>query len=110
MSVLYKAGVCGDPHPMVQKAIGAVHSKILGYGDLIVTSIRDGSHSAGSLHPICRAVDIRHLCCSRMEGVEGYKLTKAIVADACDDVSPYLQVIDEGSHIHIEYDPPEEAL
>ena len=109
MSVLYKAGVCGDPHPMVQKAIGAVHRILPETYDLVVTSLRDGEHRAGSFHEIGRAVDLRMRCVSATHDAV-YVLTRDPVKAACATVSPYLQVIDEGDHIHIEYDPPEDAL
>jgi hypothetical protein len=107
MSVLYKAGVCGDAHPMIQKAIGAVHRSLPDTYDLVVTSLRDGQHKAGSFHRIGRAVDLRPRCLSATRNAT-YILVGRSVKDVCATVSRYFQVIEEGDHIHIEYDPPED--
>ena len=68
---------------------------------LVVTSARDGYHSAGSLHYYGYAVDLRSRYFTSEEKVE-----------ACDRLRDLLgsdyDVVNELTHIHVEYDPNEE--
>ena len=69
---------------------------------LVVTSLRDGTHKAGSLHYAGRAADLRTKDLTP-EGEQAFwKVLK-------DWLTPYgFDVILETTprHIHIEYDPP----
>ena len=101
MSVFYKMGVVGDLHPKMQKALSKIdHVYRMGYKeDVLITSKRDGVHSAGSLHYIGCAIDARYpkTCLDRQEFAQ--RLRSAVGKD--------FDVVVEGSHIHIEYDPKE---
>jgi len=72
--------------------------------ELVITCGLDGVHSAGSLHYYGYAIDIR---CNYLKD-EGQKSGAAILIRNMlpDDYD----VIYEGSHIHIEYDPKDEGL
>lgn len=92
MSTLIKQGVCGDLDPVMQKALNKIHSVYQSYGyDLIITSMREGNHSPGSLHYIGRAIDCRK------GKVSILALSSALGTD--------FDCIDESNHYHIEYDP-----
>ena len=71
--------------------------KEFGY-ELVVTSALNGTHSAGSLHYYGYAVDLRTR-----------NFTPAVAIDAANALRKKLgdkyDVINEGSHIHVEYDP-----
>jgi len=62
--------------------------------DLVITSTYEGNHSAGSLHYANLAVDIR----SKGWEIEDIEILKQNLGKKYD-------VVAEGSHIHIEYDP-----
>ena len=62
--------------------------------EVTVTSTFEGTHSAGSLHYAHQAVDIR-----------SESITGDIVDEFRQQLSNNYDVVDEGSHIHIEYDP-----
>lgn len=66
--------------------------------ECIITSARDGQHSANSLHYVGKAMDIRtrdqpdaeiQVCASKLR----------------DKLGPDYDVVVESTHIHIEYDP-----
>lgn len=101
MGLLFKAGVEGDLYPVMQKALTRIESTIgRMYGeDTIVTSKREGNHSAGSLHYIGRAVDIRFPQKTRTSGDR---------LDLCERLrevlGPGYDVVLESTHIHIELD------
>ena len=61
--------------------------------DIHVTSIRDGVHSAGSLHPQGDAIDLWW---------NTIKMSLELVKKALGND---FDVVDEGNPIHIEYDP-----
>ncbi len=97
MTVWYKQGVIGDPKREIRRAIGKVHSlHQKSHEDLFVTSIREGNHSAGSLHPDGEAVDF-----IRSYTIAAYK----------EAVGPGYDVLPvtgfEETHVHIEWDPKE---
>lgn len=67
---------------------------------LVVTSANDGKHSPGSLHPHGLAVDIRsrHILAGHLPTVIQR------IKGTLRSIDKRYQVIDEGDHIHIEYD------
>lgn len=95
MSILIKQGVCGDLSNVCQKALGLIHSYYQRLGeDLVVTSIRDGNHSPGSLHYNGNAFDIRYSTAPIFKISE---LRRLLGSD--------FDVIPEKNHIHVEFDP-----
>ena len=64
---------------------------------LTVTSALDGDHSAGSYHYYGYAVDIRSRGMNEPQ-------KKRVVKEIQENLPPYYDVINEVSHIHIEYD------
>ena len=66
--------------------------------ELVITSARDGIHSAGSLHYYGLAVDLR---------IWGFSINTKhqIVKDLQDILGDGYDVILHESHIHVEYDP-----
>lgn len=90
MTIWYKQGVLGLLHPKAQKALGRLARAA--EHDLYVTSLQEGTHSAGSFHHIGRAFDIRY--------VKG--LSRAAVIEA---VGSGFDVVFHETHIHVEYDP-----
>jgi len=63
--------------------------------ELIVTSTFEGNHSAGSLHYANQAFDIRLPVYNPITAVHELK----------DALGDDFDVVGEGDHIHIEYDP-----
>ena len=93
MTVWIKQGVIGDLQTVAQKGFGRVAKLYKDYGgDLFVTSIRESNHSPGSLHYIGLAFDIRPLISVKLISI------KKVLGHGWD-------VVDEGNHIHCEYDP-----
>jgi rhamnogalacturonyl hydrolase YesR len=80
---------------------GLVHAnnvwKQLGQ-ELVITSGLDGEHSAGSLHYYGLAIDVRTRYFNNKEKKEAASTLRSLLASEFD-------VIEEGNHIHIEYDP-----
>lgn len=66
---------------------------------LVITSGRDGKHMAGSLHYVGRAVDLR----SRDLGTDAIKV--AVLNDLKKELGADYDVLFEGDHYHVEYDP-----
>lgn len=67
---------------------------------LVVTSSTGGAHSAGSFHYYGYALDLRSWYFSRKIATEvTRKLRLALGSD--------YDVVNEGTHIHVEYDPKE---
>ena len=62
--------------------------------EMVITSTYEGVHSPGSLHYANLAVDLRH----RRSGPETVNAIRKKLGDDYD-------VVKEGDHIHIEYDP-----
>ena len=99
MTVLYKMGVMGDLHPVMQKALRKIEHIYRHYykEDLICTSKREGTHSAGSLHYIGRAADFRY----PKTMTDKQELTQRVRAS----LGPSFDVVPEGNHLHVELDP-----
>lgn len=66
--------------------------------DMTITSITDGDHKAGSLHHTGEAIDLR------IRDIDPAVLP-ALVDGLCVHLSSSYDVVLEGDHIHIEYDP-----
>ena len=60
--------------------------------DLFITSICEGTHSAGSLHPMGLAWDMRP--CKEIS-----------IKDIKKELGKDFDVVKESNHIHVEYDP-----
>jgi hypothetical protein len=92
MTVWRKQGVLGDLHREMRRAVGALATFYAARGlDLQITSVREGTHSAGSLHYDGCAIDFRG------QGVPVVELRR-LLGSAFD-------VVEEPDHIHVEYDP-----
>lgn len=90
---IYGLDVCMQP---VLKHANRIWSE---YGqDLVITSARDGIHSVGSLHYYGRAVDLR-------DRYFADHIRPQVVQDLRVALGKDYQVILEGNHIHVEYDP-----
>jgi len=82
---------------IIQAIIATMEAfRMQGLQRIVITSALDGEHSAGSLHPYGKAIDVR----SR---------TIPDVFKARDDIQKELgndfDVVMEIDHLHIEYDP-----
>ncbi len=97
MTVWYKQGVVGDLKTVALKALRKVHDICVKHGnpDLFITSVRDGNHSAGSLHYNGNAFDFRPPA----------KATGVVISEIRVTLGRSFDVVDEGNHIHVEYDP-----
>ena len=83
----------GTLQPVARKGLGRVSRFYAEHGeDLFITSIEEGTHSAGSLHYAGMAFDFRKGECFSMQAI------RLVLGNNWD-------VIDEGNHIHAEYDP-----
>jgi hypothetical protein len=92
MSTWIKEGVFGELNRAAALGLRNVRKLYdLKNKDLFITSIREGTHSAGSLHSIGDAWD------QRANGVTVDEIKKAL--------GPSFDVVDESDHIHCEYDP-----
>jgi len=67
-----------------------------GHSELTVTSATDGQHMAGSLHYVGLGIDLRYPSPS-----SGPRL----VSDLYDALGEEFDVIDAGTHIHVEFQP-----
>ena len=98
-TVFYKQGVIGDLQQIARKGLGRVARLYeLKERELHVTSIRDGNHSAGSLHYYGYAVDLRSRYFNETDKAKAVSLLKSNLGKDYD-------VISHPSHIHVEYDP-----
>ena len=70
-----------------------------GHSELVITSLNDAQHKPNSLHYEGLAADIRTW------GVDGEATAQMIHSK----LNSRYQVLFEGDHIHIEYDPPEHS-
>ena len=96
MTVWKKLDVQGDLQPIAAKARGKVAKIYKEYGeDLYITSHREGRHGIISLHPDGWAFDFRYPS-------EEIKNLKNLIRES---LGINFDVVFEGLHIHIEYDP-----
>ena len=92
MSTWYKEGVMGQLSPEANEGRRKIAKLYNQKGqELHITSLREGTHSAGSKHWQGDAWDQRF-------GKVTKKECKAVLGDDFD-------VVDESNHRHIEYDP-----
>ena len=70
--------------------------------ELVVTSVTDGRHMRGSLHYVGAAVDFR--VPRDDKGVPDGSQLRQRLAEA---LGPDFDVVDEGDHIHVEWQPKE---
>ncbi len=109
MSLKFKEGVQAGPlHPAIDHAfniIDIIWDKHFHGVVPIITSLREGTHSVGSLHfggPLgdtrCRACDIRSRNITKHEKTVAITQLRLYLGQAYD-------IVDEYSHIHVEYDP-----
>ena len=96
MNIWLKIDVAGDIQPVMAKARGRVATLYQDNGeDLYITSKRDGIHSLGSLHYEGLALDFLY--------------PKKEIADFISKIrsaaGPGFDVVAEGDHYHIEFDP-----
>ena len=83
-------------------------SRALGYGDLIVTSVKDGKHRHKSKHYDGLAFDFRTRHLTRVEARTLVDAVRARLGDARWDVvyeDPSPRRRDDGEHGHAEIDP-----
>jgi len=66
--------------------------------NLVVTSAHDGQHSEGSLHDDGLAIDLRVWGFSEAEA-------KRVTVEIQERLGQRWDVVYEGTHIHVEYDP-----
>jgi len=94
MSVFYKQGCVGDLNPTTRKCLGRIHDQLFAPAglDMLITSIRDGNHSAGSLHPDGGAFDFRPA-----------HFTKGFIKEVCG--SGFDVIESNNGAMHVEYDP-----
>jgi len=84
----------------IEGTVDAVHNDVVGR-DAIITFTTNGVHGEGSLHGEGNAIDLRT---RDMTEEQRNEVTETLRNELGDDYD----VIDEGDHIHIEYDPPEQ--
>lgn len=98
----YKLGVdAEDIRHQIWFAIGFAEalSEALGYGEVVVTSLRDGTHSAKSLHYEGLAMDLRTRNLTAEQICGWVSLLKKYLDPRGFDV-----VLEE-DHIHVEFQP-----
>lgn len=69
------------------------------WGEFVVTSVKDGKHSARSLHYVGLAMDVR------IWGLKEDADKVQAISELRDALGKDYDVVLEGDHIHIEYDP-----
>ena len=96
---LKRGVILASPEPYI---FDMIHAAKVAYfwlnKDVVVTSGIDGTHSTKSLHYKGRALDFRTNHLTDSERVE---ITDRLKADLGDDYD----VVFEGDHLHVEYDP-----
>ena len=92
MSTWYKQGVFGELTQEAAEGLRKLEKVFKHVEDIYVTSVREGTHGIGSLHPSGRAFDIRH-----PKEISIHEIRSALGKD--------WDVIEEPSHLHLEFDP-----
>lgn len=96
-----KAGVVLALSPEMARALHViedVHKRVVVFRGAIVTSARDGVHRDGSHHYTGNAVDLR------TRDLVG-SVRVALARELARSLGRDFDVVDEGDHIHVEYDP-----
>jgi hypothetical protein len=91
-------------------AIGVAQEVYAAFGaTLTVTSLTDGKHNCGSLHPTGKAVDLRVLNLTEQERQQAFDSIKKILDplgfDVCWEGGVGATPATTGAHIHVEFDP-----
>ena len=92
--MLIKAGV--DISRLERPVRRALNTIEAAYPDFVVTSTYEGDHSSSSLHYANLAIDIR------FKTFHGKEITAGVLKDI---LGKGFDVIEEGTHIHVEWDP-----
>ena len=103
--MLLKAGVdISRLKPQIRKKLPIIADLFERHtnGEFVVTSTYEGTHSEGSLHYADLAVDGRS---SSTNGGAFSGETLRLVDELKEELGPDYDIINEGTHIHIEYDP-----
>ena len=98
MAIWIKIGARGELIPEAAEGLRLVE-KLFNYknlGDIFITSLRDGTHMAGSFHPHGRAFDLRWPA-----GHSTASVREAIKTALGDD----FDVVTHSTHCHVEFDP-----
>lgn len=82
----------------IESDVDQIHNNVAGR-DAIVTFTTNGTHSAGSFHYEGNAIDLRTKDLTTSQINE-------IVEDLVEKLGDEYDIVNEGDHIHIEYDPP----
>ena len=91
MSVWYKQGVCGSLTYNAAQGLLCMEKVFIGVEDIYITSVREATHGAGSLHPCGDAFDMRK--------------PKAIsIHEIRNVLGKNFDVVEESDHIHVEFD------
>ena len=85
------------PKILVIAAAGVNASLGLGF-DLIITSGADGTHMVGSKHYTYEALDFRTYNIPP-------EMKELFIRYFRERLGPDYQLVDEGDHLHVEYDP-----
>lgn len=94
----------GGVTPEIWHAIYIAHNIWRQYGaDLVVTSIRDGTHKNGSLHYEGRAVDLRSNNLNNAIDQDAAEKLRRALGDEYDVLFEYPDTPNE--HVHLEHDP-----
>lgn len=120
MSVYIKQGVMGSYSRPIAWALGKIHKRCRKtYLELLITSIREGNHSAGSVHYLkpsdavdcVPAVIIRKSTWANWEGSAPiYPTLEELKEDLSHGrFANQFDIVDEGDHFHVEYDPKESS-
>ena len=97
MTVWIRIDVAGDLQPVAAKARGKVAAIYESHGeDLFVSSQREGKHGIVTLHHDGWAFDV-------YPPKENWR--DRVKTDIKASLGPQFDVLDEGNHIHVEYDP-----
>ena len=82
-------------HRKCRVALNVVSFVLTKHGiELVVTSTYEGNHSAGSLHYANQAFDFR-----------SERITEQMINQMRLDLGADYDIVDENTHIHLEYDP-----